>query len=117
MFYWRGNDLGVVVLNTVVAEVVASAATNAPLAAPARTASSADAILLAPGADAEEDQGDEERGPGSPGEAEGVPTDIRTTAGRDELVAHLDEGRRHENSGDGVEEERDERRYTGNSSA
>ncbi len=89
-----------------VGHIVASSAARAPLTAPARTASG-EVISLTANTDAEKHGGDEERGPCSPGEAEGVLTDLRVATHGVELVAHSDEGGRHERCGDCVEKERD----------
>lgn len=60
-----------------------------------------------PNADPEEDSCDQDGGNSAPGEAEGVDAKLRSAADRGELLAHLDEGGRHERRGNREEEERD----------
>ena len=108
----RGRNLGVVFLDAAATEIIAPVAAHASLATPSR-APRGIVVLLAADADAEKHCGDEDGGPRAPSEAEGVGPDARAAPHRVELVAHPDEGGRHQSRGDGVDEERDQRREAG----
>lgn len=103
-------------------QVVASSAAHASLAAPPSSSAGASAaavavITAAADANAEEDRGDEQGGPTPPAETEGIPTQARIAAVRQEHITHADEDGRHEGDGDSVEEESDEGREAGDGGA
>jgi len=70
-------------------------------------------ILLPTDSGKEQDHGDKQRGPSSPGETECVLADGSIATDRVELVAHLNEGGSHQRRRDSEEEERDRRSQAG----